>query len=95
MIVNCIHVNNLRVDVVFYSAIFDGVLRALIAGGILFGISYFSPLGNFEKLQLIVVWLITGYAFAISVLTVLDRSLSFCILEKLSAAWRWDSEGCI
>jgi len=77
------HVNYFKVDVVFYAAIFDGLAAAIITGGILFGFSFFSPLGSFEKSQLIAIWLISGYAFAISVPTVIDRSLSFYILEKI------------
>ena len=44
---------------------------------------YFKQLGNFEKSLLIVIWLLAGYGLAISVPTVIDRSLSFYILEKL------------
>lgn len=33
--------------------------------------------------QLLVIWLLGAYLFAISIPTVLDRSLSFYILEKL------------
>lgn len=81
--VHYIHMNYLKVDVVFYAAIVDGLLAALMTGGVLFGSSYFRVLGNFEKSQLISLWLICGYAFAISVPTVIDRSLSFYILEKI------------
>lgn len=83
VVVHYIHVNNFRVDVVFYAAIFDGVLASLVSGAVLFGFAYFKPLGNFEKAQLIVIWLMAGYALAISVPTVIDRSLSFYILEKI------------
>lgn len=78
-----IHINYFKVDVVFYAAIFDGVLAALLAGCLLFGASFFRPLGDFEKFQLVIIWLIVGYALAISVPTVIDRSLSFYILEKI------------
>jgi hypothetical protein len=40
-------------------------------------------LGLFERAQLLVIMLLAGYALAISVPTVIDRSLSFYILEKL------------
>jgi hypothetical protein len=63
-----------KVDVVFYSAIGSAVIAAVLAGTI------FS---NLEKLQLVIIWLLLGYAFAISVPTVIDRSLSFYLLEKL------------
>lgn len=78
-----IHIKYFRVNVVFYSAIFDGVLASLVATIILFKIRYFSLFNTFEKTQMAVVWLLTGYIYAISVPTVIDRSLSFYILEKL------------
>jgi len=78
-----IHFGYLRVNVVFYASIADSVLAAMIAGIVLFSIAYFKLLSKFEKIQLLVIWLLAGYAFAISVPTVIDRSLSFYILEKL------------
>lgn len=78
-----VHVTHFKVNVVFYSAILDAVLAAVVAGVALFGVRYFRVLGGFEKVQLILIWLLGGYAFAISVPTVIDRSLSFYILEKL------------
>ena len=77
------HITYFKVNVVFYSAILDAVLAAGVAGAVLFGMRYFRALGGFEKAQLVVIWLLGGYAFAISVPTVIDRSLSFYILEKL------------
>jgi len=78
-----VHVIYLPVNVVFYAAIVDG-LAALFLTAIPFFLSaYFWPLSRFEKAQLLVIWLLLGYAFAISVPTVIDRSLSFYILEKL------------
>ena len=77
------HIAFFRVDVVFYAALADVVLAAILAGLLLFGLDHFKPLGRFEKLQLVMIWLLTGYALAISVPTVIDRSLSFYILEKL------------
>ncbi|HAJ12090.1 MAG: hypothetical protein WCZ20_09355 [Hydrogenophaga sp.] len=78
-----IHVRFLTVNVVFYAAMADGVIAAVLAGGLLLGLRCFRPLGGFEKLQLFVIWLLLGYASAISVPTVVDRSLSFYLLEKL------------
>lgn len=77
------HIRFLRVDVVFYSALLDGLLAAFLASCLLFWLGYFHVLGRFEKTLLLVIWLLAGYAFAISVPTVIDRSLSFYILEKL------------
>lgn len=78
-----IHIAFFSVNVVFYSAVADAVLASLLAGLVLFFLAYFRPLGNFEKSQLLVIWLLAGYGFAISVPTVIDRSLSFYLLEKL------------
>ncbi|SDU34395.1 hypothetical protein SAMN05216296_3208 [Pseudomonas pohangensis] len=77
------HVRYLRVDVVFYAAIADVFIAAILAALILFGIRYFALFTGFEKTLLVVIWLLAGYALAISVPTVIDRSLSFYILEKL------------
>ena len=41
------------------------------------------PETRFEIAQMVCIWLLLGYSFAISVPTVIDRSLSFYILEKL------------
>ncbi len=78
-----IHIAFFKVNVVLYSAIADAVLATFLAGILLFSIDYFRPLGSFEKSQLLLIWLLAGYGFAISIPTVIDRSLSFYILEKL------------
>jgi len=68
--------------VVFYAAIGDALLTAVLTGLLLL----LPALRRFtvtEKVLLIAVWLLGGYSFAISVPTVIDRSLSFYILEKL------------
>ena len=77
------HVTFLRVDVVFYSAILDAFLAAGLSAIIIYLVKFFGALGLYEKFLLICIWVLAGYAFAISVPTVLDRSLSFYILEKL------------
>ena len=82
LIVYVIHVWYFPVNVVFYSALGDAALAVTVMALIMFGLGS-RTLGSFEKVQLFVIWLLCGYAFAISVPTVLDRSLSFYILEKL------------
>lgn len=81
--VYAVHMTMFRVNVVFYAAIADALLAAAICGIGVFFLGYFRKLSGFEKSQLIVIWLLSGYAFAISVPTVIDRSLSFYILEKI------------
>lgn len=78
-----VHVTWFPVNVVFYAAIADAMIAALATAVILFLPRCFTGLGHFEKVLLIVIWLLGGYSFAISVPTVIDRSLSFYILEKL------------
>jgi hypothetical protein len=83
LVIYLIHSLYFDVNVVFYSAILDGVLATAACSILLWLIPWFTPLGLAEKLQLVVIWLLLGYSYAISVPTVLDRSLSFYILEKL------------
>lgn len=78
-----IHIILFKVNVVFYAAIEDVLLSVLIAAGILYKFNFFNLLGRYEKFLLVIIWLLSGYSLAISVPTVLDRSLSFYILEKL------------
>ena len=79
-----VHIRYFRVDVVFYSALLDVFIAAIISSVILFSLRFFAVFNPFEKSQLVVIWLLIGYALAISVPTVIDRSLSFYILEKLA-----------
>jgi hypothetical protein len=78
-----IDISFFRVNVVFYSAILDGVLAAAMAGLAIWRMRVFAVFGSFEKVQMVLIWLLTAYVLAISVPTVIDRSLSFYILEKL------------
>jgi hypothetical protein len=77
------HVNFFYVKVVFYSAILDSILASIIISIIIFRFNFFHIFSKFEKLQMIIIYLLIGYALAISVPTVIDRSLSFYILEKI------------
>ena len=72
-----------KVNVVFYSAIYCAIAAAAIVAVPLFRIHYFFEFTGLERTQLLVIWLLLGYSFAISVPTVIDRSLSFYLLEKL------------
>jgi len=78
-----IHNRFFTVNVVFYAAIGDAVIAVIISAVILFFVKVFVSLTVFEKGLLTVVWILLGYSFAISVPAVIDRSLSFYILEKL------------
>ncbi len=77
-----IHARALRVDVVFYGALQDaGVALAITA--LLLLLPALRALSRLERAQLLAICALGGYAFAISLPTVLDRSLSFYLLEKL------------
>ena len=82
-VIHFIHIRFFSVNVVFYAAIQDGVIAALVCGLALYLFKAFSILNTFEKNALTVIWLLAAYAFAISIPTVIDRSLSFYLLEKL------------
>ncbi|MES9956129.1 MAG: hypothetical protein ABW086_03680 [Sedimenticola sp.] len=74
-----VHVTYFKVDVVFYSALIDST----IAASLMLILLFFVDFNSFEKSLLLIVWLLAGYSFAISIPTVIDRSLSFYILEKI------------
>jgi hypothetical protein len=69
--------------VVFYSAMLDAAIAVALAALALAGLRAFAAFNAFEKLQMLLAWALLGYAYAISVPTVIDRSLSFYLLEKL------------
>lgn len=83
LVIYVLHVRYVPVNVVFYSAILDAVLATILAATLIATIRWFKVFTRFETLQLCCIWLLLGYSFAISVPTVIDRSLSFYILEKL------------
>jgi len=82
-VIYVIHSWFINVDVVFYSAIADGVLAAVVTLIVASTFKWFRSFSGFEKLQTFMICLLLGYGFAISVPTVVDRSLSMYILEKL------------
>jgi len=78
-----LHARFFFVDVVFYSALQDVLVAAVFSGVLLYIMPLFRAIEKTERILLCIIWLLGGYAFAISVPTVLDRSLSFYLLEKL------------
>jgi len=78
-----VHIAFFKVNVVLYSAVLDAVIAVSIGAAMVFLLKPFSIFSAFERYQLLVIWLLVGYVFAISIPTVIDRSLSFYILEKL------------
>lgn len=78
-----IHVRFFSVDVVFYAAMFDAAAAAVLTAVALYASGLFRAFNIFERAQLVAMFVMAGYVFAISVPTVVDRSLSIYILEKL------------
>lgn len=76
-------VNFLKVNVVFYSAIWTAVFAVVIQAALVYGTPLLRNFSGLEKLQQLLSCVLLGYIIAISVPTVIDRSLSFYILEKL------------
>lgn len=76
-------VNFFKVDVVFYSAIWAAVIAVAIQVLLVFITPLLHGFSGMEKFQQLVSCVLLGYIIAISVPTVIDRSLSFYILEKL------------
>jgi hypothetical protein len=83
VIVYSIHCRYLTVDVVFYSALWDAAIAAALTAVAVLFIPWFRCFNRFEVTQLIAICILCGYILAISVPTVIDRSLSFYILEKI------------
>jgi hypothetical protein len=81
--IHYIHFRFMQVDVVLFSAVLDGMLATLLTGLILFTHHFFSPIQFGEKILLTIICALTGYTLALSIPAVIDRSLSFYILEKL------------
>jgi hypothetical protein len=78
-----VHMRYIRVDVVLYASIIDAVIALMVVFAILYLVKWFRDFTRLELIQLAAIWLLGGYVFAISLPTVIDRSLSFYILEKL------------
>lgn len=78
-----LHLKFFQVDVVFYSAILDGVIASILTLLIIVIWNYFIDFNIFEKFLMGFTFILLGYIYAISIPTVIDRSLSFYILEKL------------
>lgn len=83
LLIYYVHMRYFRVDVVLYASMFDAVLASAVVFAGLHLLKWFRDFTRLELIQLAAIWLLGGYAFAISVPTVIDRSLSFYILEKL------------
>jgi hypothetical protein len=77
------HINFFYVNVIFYSAILDAILAAITTTLLLKYNKYFKIFSFFEKVLIFIICLLLGYSLAVSIPTIIDRSLSFYILEKI------------
>ncbi len=75
LVIYVVHVRYVPVNVVFYSAILDDVLATGLALLLLAALGWLRSFSRFEIAQMVCIWLLLGYSFAISVPTVIDRSL--------------------
>lgn len=82
-VVHYVHFRFMQVNVVLFSAVADGMVATAITCLMVFTSNFFSPIRFSEKVLLSVIFLLAAYAVALSVPAVIDRSLSFYILEKL------------
>jgi hypothetical protein len=78
-----IQINYLKVNVVLYSAFSIVLLSSVLTAALIYWYKKFQIFSGFEKKLMIFTFFLGGCLFAISVPTVIDRSLSFYILEKL------------
>lgn len=78
-----INIRFFRVNVVGFTALVDAVIAAVIAGALLFLLKWFRAMEKFERILLVVIYLLGGFGFAVAIPTVIDRSLSLYILQKL------------
>jgi hypothetical protein len=78
-----ITINLLEVNVVFYSAIWTAIAATAAHTTLIFFTPMMRGFNSLEKFQQVVSCALLGYILAISIPTVIDRSLSFYILEKL------------
>jgi hypothetical protein len=79
-----VDIHLLKVDVVLYSAIGCGVLATAATSILLVTFSFFRRFNGFEKTLLTLIFALVSYILAISIPTIIDRSLSIYMLEKLA-----------
>lgn len=77
------YISFFRVNVVFYGALLSVAIALAIYAILLFVVPLFHVFDGFDRFNALMIAGLVGYALAISVPTVIDRSLSFYILEKI------------
>jgi hypothetical protein len=81
---NIIHNLYFHVNVVLFSTLLDAVFSLIIVMGILSTFKWFRKFTSFEILSVAIILVLTGYVYAISLPTLIDRSLSIYLLEKIN-----------
>lgn len=81
--INFLHFMYFNVNVVLYASLFDALIAATVSMPIWLVICRTSKMGFYNIFVHTLLLLMLGYIFAISIPTVIDRSLSFYILEKI------------
>ena len=77
------HINFFYVDVIFYSALLDALIAIFLTYILCIKYLSFFSFSKFEFLQSLLICSLIGYAIAITGPALIDRSLSFYILEKI------------
>lgn len=83
LVINYVHFRFFPVDVVFYSVLMDVVLALVIAGLESWFIIFRRNIPTIAFVQLLIIFALGGYIFALTLPTVIDRSYSIYILSKL------------
>lgn len=79
-----LYISLFRVDVVFYSSIYSSLITLILFSLAIYRSKYLNSVySTYELFNVVVICFLLGYVFSISIPTVIDRSLSFYILEKL------------
>jgi hypothetical protein len=77
------YVNFIKVNVVFYSALWAAIISSIIYIAIISIFKIFDGFSKLERFQHLFSCLLLGYIIAMTLPTIIDRSLSFYILEKI------------
>lgn len=83
-VVYLIHINYFKVDVILYAAVFDAVISVFILAITCFLLKIYKNHSKLETFQTYVIFFLIGYSISLSLPAVIDRSLSFYILEKIN-----------
>lgn len=78
-----LYVNTFKVNVILYTSIYIAFIVLIAYALIIKFTNIIIIFNNYEIINAIIIAGLIGYSIAISIPTVLDRSLSFYILEKL------------